>query len=297
MMAGRGSTAAVGGPARHIPVMLSEVLAQLDPKDGEIIVDGTFGAGGYSQAILESRRLQDHRHRSRSRSLSPERRVGDSLSRKGAGGARPLQRDGRARRERRFQLRRRRRARSRRLLDAARRAGPRFLLQPGRPPRHAHGAGGPFGARHRQQLGRTGACRDSLQARRGAARPAPSPRPSSSGAPRRRSRPPRSSPISSPACSAARATRRSTPPPALFRACGFISTRSSTSSPAASPPPSVCWKRAAGLPSSPFIRSRTGLPSGSSPAGARRRRAPRAISRRREAKFLPRASGFLTGVR
>jgi len=54
MMAGRGSTAAVGGPARHIPVMLSEVLAQLDPKDGEIIVDGTFGAGGYSQAILES---------------------------------------------------------------------------------------------------------------------------------------------------------------------------------------------------------------------------------------------------
>ena len=25
MMAGRGSTAAVGGPARHIPVMLSEV--------------------------------------------------------------------------------------------------------------------------------------------------------------------------------------------------------------------------------------------------------------------------------
>jgi 16S rRNA (cytosine1402-N4)-methyltransferase len=53
MMAGRGSTAAAGGPARHIPVMLSEVLAALEPEDGEIIVDGTFGAGGYSQAILE----------------------------------------------------------------------------------------------------------------------------------------------------------------------------------------------------------------------------------------------------
>ena len=52
MMAGRGSTAAVGGPARHIPVMLSEVLAALEPKDGEVIVDGTFGAGGYSEAIL-----------------------------------------------------------------------------------------------------------------------------------------------------------------------------------------------------------------------------------------------------
>ncbi|HEX5931761.1 MAG TPA: 16S rRNA (cytosine(1402)-N(4))-methyltransferase RsmH [Methyloceanibacter sp.] len=53
MMAGRGSPAAAGGPARHIPVMLSEVLAALDPKDGEVVVDGTFGAGGYSQAILE----------------------------------------------------------------------------------------------------------------------------------------------------------------------------------------------------------------------------------------------------
>ena len=54
MMAGRGSPAAVGGPARHIPVMLSEVVAALDPKDGDIVVDGTFGAGGYSQAILAS---------------------------------------------------------------------------------------------------------------------------------------------------------------------------------------------------------------------------------------------------
>jgi 16S rRNA (cytosine1402-N4)-methyltransferase len=54
MMAGRGSTAAAGGPARHIPVMLSEVLRSLDPKDGEVIVDGTFGAGGYSEALLGS---------------------------------------------------------------------------------------------------------------------------------------------------------------------------------------------------------------------------------------------------
>jgi 16S rRNA (cytosine1402-N4)-methyltransferase len=54
MMAGRGSTAAAGGPARHIPVMLSEVLAALEPKDGDIIVDGTFGAGGYSRTILDA---------------------------------------------------------------------------------------------------------------------------------------------------------------------------------------------------------------------------------------------------
>jgi len=54
MMAGRGSTAAVGGLTRHIPVMLSEVLAALAPKDGDIIVDGTFGAGGYAKAILDA---------------------------------------------------------------------------------------------------------------------------------------------------------------------------------------------------------------------------------------------------
>jgi 16S rRNA (cytosine1402-N4)-methyltransferase len=55
MMAGRGAhMAAVGGPARHIPVMLSEVLRALDPKSGAIIVDATFGAGGYSRAILEA---------------------------------------------------------------------------------------------------------------------------------------------------------------------------------------------------------------------------------------------------
>lgn len=54
MMAGRGSKAAAGGPARHIPVMLSEVLAALEPKDGEVIIDGTFGAGGYSEAILDA---------------------------------------------------------------------------------------------------------------------------------------------------------------------------------------------------------------------------------------------------
>ena len=55
MMAGRGAhMAAVGGPARHIPVMLSEVLHALEPKSGAIIVDGTLGAGGYSKAILEA---------------------------------------------------------------------------------------------------------------------------------------------------------------------------------------------------------------------------------------------------
>ena len=38
----------------HLPVMLAEVLAALAPQDGELIIDGTFGAGGYSRAILAS---------------------------------------------------------------------------------------------------------------------------------------------------------------------------------------------------------------------------------------------------
>ena len=38
----------------HYPVMLPEVLAALDPQDGQVIVDGTFGGGSYSRAILES---------------------------------------------------------------------------------------------------------------------------------------------------------------------------------------------------------------------------------------------------
>lgn len=39
--------------APHVPVMLSEVLATLSPQPGDVIVDGTFGAGGYSRAILD----------------------------------------------------------------------------------------------------------------------------------------------------------------------------------------------------------------------------------------------------
>lgn len=41
-----------GEEAPHIPVLLDEVLAGLAPQPGEIHVDGTFGAGGYTRAIL-----------------------------------------------------------------------------------------------------------------------------------------------------------------------------------------------------------------------------------------------------
>jgi 16S rRNA (cytosine1402-N4)-methyltransferase len=41
------------GPAPHVPVLLDEVVAGLAVAPGETHVDGTFGAGGYTKAILE----------------------------------------------------------------------------------------------------------------------------------------------------------------------------------------------------------------------------------------------------
>ena len=38
--------------APHIPVLLDEVIAALDPQPGDLIVDATFGAGGYTRALL-----------------------------------------------------------------------------------------------------------------------------------------------------------------------------------------------------------------------------------------------------
>ena len=40
--------------APHLPVMLPEVLDALAPAPGKTVIDGTFGAGGYSRGILQA---------------------------------------------------------------------------------------------------------------------------------------------------------------------------------------------------------------------------------------------------
>ena len=53
MMAGSDSPRAVaGGLARHVPVLRRSAIELLDVRDGGIYVDATFGAGGYTRAIL-----------------------------------------------------------------------------------------------------------------------------------------------------------------------------------------------------------------------------------------------------
>jgi 16S rRNA (cytosine1402-N4)-methyltransferase len=52
MMTGSGSSAVAGGLARHIPVLVHRAIEWLNVRDGGLYVDATFGAGGFSRAIL-----------------------------------------------------------------------------------------------------------------------------------------------------------------------------------------------------------------------------------------------------
>ena len=54
MMVGNVRDVIAGGPVRHVPVMLNEVLDALQISPGQVFVDGTFGAGGYTSAMLQA---------------------------------------------------------------------------------------------------------------------------------------------------------------------------------------------------------------------------------------------------
>jgi 16S rRNA (cytosine1402-N4)-methyltransferase len=47
-----GLPAVTGGLARHIPVLVPRIIEMLAVRDGGVYIDATFGAGGYSRAIL-----------------------------------------------------------------------------------------------------------------------------------------------------------------------------------------------------------------------------------------------------
>jgi 16S rRNA (cytosine1402-N4)-methyltransferase len=49
---GAGKPDAAGGLARHVPVLVRQVVDYLNVRDGGLIIDATFGAGGHTRAIL-----------------------------------------------------------------------------------------------------------------------------------------------------------------------------------------------------------------------------------------------------
>jgi len=51
-----GETEAARGA--HVPVLLDETIAALSPRDDALYLDGTFGGGGYSRALLEAVRCR-----------------------------------------------------------------------------------------------------------------------------------------------------------------------------------------------------------------------------------------------
>ncbi|MCX5725667.1 MAG: 16S rRNA (cytosine(1402)-N(4))-methyltransferase RsmH [Candidatus Saganbacteria bacterium] len=45
---------------RHTPVLLNEAIKMIDPEPGDVIVDGTLGGGGHSEAILKNIKGKGH---------------------------------------------------------------------------------------------------------------------------------------------------------------------------------------------------------------------------------------------
>ncbi|MGA9894995.1 MAG: 16S rRNA (cytosine(1402)-N(4))-methyltransferase, partial [Xanthobacteraceae bacterium] len=49
-----GDETIAGAAARHVPVLGRQAVDRLAVKSGGLYIDGTFGAGGYTRAILQT---------------------------------------------------------------------------------------------------------------------------------------------------------------------------------------------------------------------------------------------------
>jgi 16S rRNA (cytosine1402-N4)-methyltransferase len=58
LSATRGDGSGTPKPAGHIPVLVDAVVDALVPRDDAVYVDGTFGGGGYSEALLAAARCR-----------------------------------------------------------------------------------------------------------------------------------------------------------------------------------------------------------------------------------------------
>ena len=217
--------------------MVAEVIEHLQPSRGGVFVDGTAGLGGHARALLEagaSRLLGD---RSRpggggagARTARASSAIGPGRARRLPGPARPP-RPGGAWRGGWSP------AGPRRVVDAARRAGPRIQFPAGRAAGHANGH---VGGRDRRRGDRRSRREDAggcdLRARRGSARAPHREGDRGRRAPARPLRRPGSSPTSCAGRCRGAATRGSIRPPARFRRCGSGSTASSTGWATASAP-------------------------------------------------------------
>ena len=229
----------------HIPVMTAEVARSIcAPSSGGLFVDCTVGLGGHSRALLEA---GASRIIGLDRDLDALARARETLAPWGDR-VELVHADYRAIDDvldsRQIAARRRRARRSRRLVDAVRRAGPRLQLSARRAARHAHGS--QPAARRRPIWSRESSERDLADAifqygeerfsrriaralvearARGAGRHAPAGWRRSSAAPSR---------IAAATCASIRR-------PARSRRCASGSTASSTASIASSrPPPAGC---------------------------------------------------------